>query len=270
MRGLEARELCVGIDPSNQDLDEWGLPATAEGAREFSELVLEAADKAGARVVKPQSAFFEARGSPGIRCLEDVLATARSLGLQVIMDAKRGDIGSTNEGYAACYFGEDAPQRVDALTVSPYLGVGALSALLDAAEAHSGTVFVLLATSNPEAQRLQGAVLEDGRTVADLVASEIADARDGRHPQTVGAVVGATIDPGRVRELAELLGEGAPVLMPGVGPQGGSVEAVAAADIAGGRPIVPVSRRIARRGPNIGAMVSEIDVLRSSLRSDSR
>jgi len=113
--------LCLGIDPSEKELHNWELPDSATGAKEFALRCIEAAEgRIG--IVKPQVAFFERFGSSGFLALEEVLQAARDLGLLVISDAKRGDIGSTMLGYAQAWFGDDSPLRVDALTVSPYLG----------------------------------------------------------------------------------------------------------------------------------------------------
>ena len=116
--------LCLGIDPSETELHNWDLPDSASGAREFALRCIEAAEgRLG--IIKPQVAFFERFGSSGFLALEEVLQAARDLGLVVIGDAKRGDIGSTMLGYAQAWFGDDSPLRVDALTVSPYMGFSA-------------------------------------------------------------------------------------------------------------------------------------------------
>ncbi|WP_317451953.1 orotidine-5'-phosphate decarboxylase [Microbacterium sp. NIBRBAC000506063] len=104
----EYGNLCVGIDPHGALLDAWGLDRSADGVREFGLRVVEsAAGRAG--VVKPQVAFFEAFGSAGFAALEEVLAAARAAGLLVIADAKRGDIGSTMDGYAAAWLTAGSP-----------------------------------------------------------------------------------------------------------------------------------------------------------------
>ncbi|NKY08405.1 orotidine-5'-phosphate decarboxylase, partial [Cellulomonas hominis] len=117
--------LCVGIDPHAALLDAWGLPDDAEGLRRFALTVLEAV---GGRVaaVKPQSAFFERHGAAGVAVLEEVVAAGRDTGTLVVVDAKRGDIGSTMGAYADAYLRDGSPLAGDALTVSPYLGFGSL------------------------------------------------------------------------------------------------------------------------------------------------
>ena len=142
--------LCVGIDPHEHLLTEWGLDASAAGAREFG---LRVVDAAAGRVgiVKPQVSFFERYGSAGFAALEDVLAAARAAGLLVIADAKRGDIGTTMDAYARAWLTPGSPLEADAMTVSPFLGVGSLRDTFRFALENGKGVFVLAATSNPEA-----------------------------------------------------------------------------------------------------------------------
>ncbi|MCR8671414.1 orotidine-5'-phosphate decarboxylase, partial [Agrococcus sp. HG114] len=148
--------LCVGIDPHPALLERWGVGADAPGAERFGRTVVEAAaGRVG--VIKPQVALFEALGPAGLVALERVLADARGAGLITIADAKRGDIGSTTLGYAAAWLEPGAPLEADALTASPYLGVGALEGLFAAAERAAKGVFVLAATSNPEGAAIQRA-----------------------------------------------------------------------------------------------------------------
>src|SRR5690606_26132854 len=141
--------LCVGIDPHESLLTSWNLPADAGGAREFGLRVVEAAAGRVA-VVKPQVAFYERYGSAGFAALETVMAAARHAGLIVLADAKRGDIGTTMDAYAQAWLAPGAPLEADAVTVSPYLGVGALRSTFERARDAGKGVFVLAATSNPE------------------------------------------------------------------------------------------------------------------------
>ena len=149
--------LCVGIDPHPGLLAAWGLPDDATGVRELAARVM---DAVGGRVaaVKPQSALFERHGSAGVAVLEEVVAAGRATGTIVIVDAKRGDIGSTMAAYADAYLRDGSPLAGDALTVSPYLGFGSLTPAIEAALATARGLFVLALTSNPEAPSLQHAV----------------------------------------------------------------------------------------------------------------
>jgi len=215
--------LCVGIDPHEPLLAAWGLSIDAAGAREFGLRVVEAA---AGRVgfVKPQVSFFERHGSAGLAALEDVLAAARAADVLAIADAKRGDIGSTMDAYAAAWLTPGSALEADALTVSPYLGVGALSGTFDLAGGHGKGVFVLAATSNPEATSLQRATTAAGATVsADVVAQVSArNAQDAAAGEwgSLGFVIGATVDWDEAG-LAPFT-PAAPILAPGFGFQGAS------------------------------------------------
>src|SRR5271166_1013008 len=153
--------LCAGIDPSASLLTDWGLTDDAAGLRAFGSRCVEAF--AGTvPVVKPQVAFFERHGAAGFGALEQLIAEARSAGLLVIADAKRGDIGSTMEAYAAAWLDPDSPLGADAVTAVPYLGLGALQPMVDLAAAHGRGVIVVVRSSNPEGHVLQQALTDGG------------------------------------------------------------------------------------------------------------
>ncbi|OFN35521.1 orotidine-5'-phosphate decarboxylase [Corynebacterium sp. HMSC072A04] len=248
--GAERGRLCVGIDPHPHLLEAWGLSVDVDGLRTFTLRCVEAFGETAA-VVKPQVAFFERFGSRGFAVLEEALAGLREQGCLSLADAKRGDIGSTMAGYAQAWLGEDSPLRSDAVTVSPYLGVGALSPVFDLAEHTGRGVFVLAATSNPEAVALQSLSV-DGRSVAQRVVDELAQRNaSAAGPNTtvgaLGVVVGATLE--APPALDQLNG---PVLLPGVGAQGATPadvrELTAAAPELG---FANVSRAILSQGPNV-------------------
>ncbi|KJL18739.1 orotidine 5'-phosphate decarboxylase [Microbacterium oxydans] len=213
--------LCVGIDPHAALLAAWGLPDDARGVRDFGLRTVEAAAGRVA-LVKPQVSFFERFGSRGIAALEDVLAAARAADLLVIADAKRGDIGSTMGDYARAWLTPGSPLEADALTVSPFLGVGALDGAFTLAEEHGKGVFVLAATSNPEAEGLQRAVASTGETVSGSVIDEVsarnAALTDAGEWGSFGFVIGATVDwtLAGIQPFAPV----APILAPGFGAQG--------------------------------------------------
>lgn len=247
-KALETRgPLCVGIDPHASLLLRWGLPDSVEGLRRFADTVVGAL--AGhVAVMKPQSAFFERFGAAGVSVLESTIRQARQAGTLVILDAKRGDIGSTVQAYAQAYLSPSSPMVADALTVSPYLGFGSLAPVIDEAEAHGGGVFVLALTSNPEGPSVQHARTSDGRTVGQLMIDEAA-ARNAAAPGlgSVGLVVGATVgDTGH--DLSALNG---PVLVPGLGAQGAVAE-----DLRGlfkdlhGAVVPSYSREVLSHGPS--------------------
>jgi orotidine-5'-phosphate decarboxylase len=176
--------------------------------------------------VKPQSAFFEALGADGVRVFEQVCAYAREAGLLVIADAKRGDIGSTAEGYARAFI-----PRADAVTVNPYLGRDSLEPFLAACAQQGAGIFCVVKTSNPGSADVQDVALADGRPlwqhVAELVAEWGEELVGERGLSSVGAVVGATF-PREVARARSLLPH-AVLLLPGVGAQGGDPSELAAA-----------------------------------------
>jgi orotidine-5'-phosphate decarboxylase len=213
--------LCVGIDPHQALLTSWGLSDSAAGVREFG---LRTVDAAARRVgvVKPQVSFFERFGSAGFAALEEVFAAARSAGLLVIADAKRGDIDTTMDAYAAAWLTPGSPLEADALTVNPFLGVGALESTFALAEDCGKGVFVLAATSNPEAGAVQLARTADEHTVSAAVIDEVS-ARNARSTPdgawaNIGFVIGATVDWADAG-IAEFT-PAAPILGPGFGAQG--------------------------------------------------
>lgn len=252
--------LCVGIDPHPGLLEAWDLPVDAEGIARFADTCVEAF--AGrAAVVKPQSAFFERFGSAGIAVLERTLAGLRAAGALALLDVKRGDIGSTMAAYADAYLDPASPLAADAVTVSPYLGVGSLEPAFELAARTGGGVFVLALTSNKEGPQFQHARVADGRLVAQVVVDELGHRnREGDGLGSCGIVMGATIGTSSV----DLDGLNGPILAPGVGAQGGTADDVRR--IFGGalRNVLPsVSREVLRQGPDISAMRAAVDKLAS-------
>jgi orotidine-5'-phosphate decarboxylase len=259
-------QLCVGIDPHPGILDRWDLPRDAYGLERCARTVIEAV--AGrVSVVKPQSAFFEAYGPAGVAVLAAVLADAREAGLLVLLDVKRGDIGSTMDAYAAAYLADGAPLAADAITVSPYLGVGALDGAISLAEQTGRGVYVLASTSNPEGAGIQQARTPDGTSISQSVvdaagernAAAIAAGRWG----SVGLVVGATVDPGTAPDLSRF---GGTILAPGFGAQGGTPEAMRKLfGDAYARTLPSSSRAILDAGPEVGALRAAVEQTQQSL-----
>ena len=226
--------LCVGIDPHEHLLAAWGLPATASGVRDFSLAVVDAAaGRAG--IVKPQVAFYERHGSAGYAALEEVLAAARAAGLLVIADAKRGDIGTSVAAYAEAWLTPGSPLEADAMTISAFQGVGSIAEPMRLAEAAGKGLFVLAATSNPEAESIQKAIVATGeRTGATVARAIIDDVTSFNQSQpahalgTVGLVLGATLDLASFGiDTTMPSAVPTPVLAPGFGHQGARVHDVA-------------------------------------------
>jgi orotidine 5'-phosphate decarboxylase subfamily 2 len=246
---MDARgPLCAGIDPHPSLLAAWDLPDDPDGLERFA-LVATEALAPQVSVVKPQSAFFERHGSRGIAVLEQVIGVARDAGAIVLLDGKRGDIGSTVRAYADAYLQPRSPLFVDAVTAHPYLGYESLRPFFDSAEANGCGVFVLALTSNPEGPEVQGALRPDGRTVAGGLLDRIAAANSGVEPLgSVGAVVGATV--GETGEnFARING---PVLAPGFGAQGGTAADLRRIFGAGLPNVIPAtSRGLLQAGPSV-------------------
>lgn len=254
-RAMDERgPLCVGIDPHASLLAGWGLNDDVEGLAAFSRTVVEAlADRVA--VLKPQSAFFERFGSRGIAVLEETVAAARQAGALVLMDAKRGDIGSTMAAYAATYLDPASPLFSDAVTVSPYLGFGSLRPAVDLARENGCGLFALALTSNPEGREVQHAVRADGRSVAATVLghlkAENAEAASRAELGSYGAVVGATLGDLSSYDLAI----GGPLLAPGIGAQGATPADLPEVFGDAVRNVVPsVSRGVLRHGPDVAAL----------------
>jgi orotidine-5'-phosphate decarboxylase len=249
---LDARgSLCVGIDPHAALLDAWGLPDDVAGLAQFAQRCVDALAESAA-VIKPQSAFFERFGSAGIAVLERTVADCRAAGALVLLDVKRGDIGSTMAAYAQAYLDPRSPLAADAITVSPYHGVGALQPVFDLVRDHDAGAFVLAATSNPEGPQVQHARTAAGSLVAQAVVDDIAARNaDADGLGSLGIVVGATIEAGVLR----FDGLHGPILAPGVGAQGGTADDVRRVFGAAARNVLPsVSREVLRHGPDLAGL----------------
>lgn len=249
--------LCLGIDPHPELLRAWGLPVNPDGLAAFCDTCVQAyADFA---VVKPQVAFFEAYGAAGFAVLERTIAALRDAGVLVLADAKRGDIGSTMAAYAVAWVGE-SPLAADAVTASPYLGFGSLQPLLETAAAHDRGVFVLAATSNPEGATVQRAEI-DGRAVAQTIVDQAAAVNAAQGSGSVGVVVGAT-----VTDAPDVSGLGGPVLVPGIGAQGGKISALRQLGGAAPGQLLPaVSREVLGAGPDVAALRAAGEKLRDAV-----
>lgn len=223
------RHLCAGIDPHTAILVGWGLNDDAAGAERMGREVVAAAAGVAA-CVKPQISFFERFGSAGFVALERVLADAREAGLMIVADVKRGDIGSTFTAYADAWLAPGSPLESDAMTVAPYMGFGTLAGAFPYVRDTGKGLFVLAATSNPEARSVQLARTTSDTTLASAMVAEAQLWNETEMPASavgsVGVVLGATL------ELADFgidtamrpSGPALPVLAPGFGHQGARIE----------------------------------------------
>jgi orotidine-5'-phosphate decarboxylase len=249
--------LCLGIDPSSQQLAQWGLADSALGVEQFALACVEAASEQ-ISIVKFQVAFFERFGSVGFRALESAMQAAREAGLFIIADAKRGDIGSTMNGYASAWLDRGSSLAADALTVSPYLGFDSLMPTIEFAASNGAGLFVLAATSNPEGSQTQ--LVSDS---SGTLASQIVRAVSTQRSNSVGCVIGATVDLEKY-QLDHLITEdcGFPLLVPGFGAQGARLEDVKNFGASANRVIATVSRSITGAGPQgVGAQLESARAL---------
>lgn len=215
--------LCVGIDPHKTLLPalfcEDGVP-TLDGLRHFSQNVVKAATGL-VPAIKPQAAMFEAFGPEGVAILADTAKSAQEAGLLVIMDAKRGDIGSTSAAYAKAYLGAEAPFPSDALTINPWMGIDTLMPFIDRAKETNSGLFILMRTSNGGSADLQELVTDSEfvyQNLAKKCAPLIVEAKGQSGLSSIGIVAGATV-PEQAEALRSLL-PSAPFLIPGFGAQG--------------------------------------------------
>jgi orotidine-5'-phosphate decarboxylase len=245
--------LVFGADPHGPVLEKWGLTDDPDGLDRFADIVL-AGVTGAAGIIKPQSAFFERHGWRGIRTLTRLAAGAREAGILVILDVKRGDVGSTNDAYAQAYLGDDAPIQADAITVSPYLGLAAMGSLIDRAHQSCACLIVVIRSSNPEGRAVQAARVGSGGTVEEHILGEIRAINARLAPGAVGPV-GAVIGPFPDQPPLDLAAANALFLVPGVGAQGATAADVAATFAAcPGRVLPSASRSLLAAGPDANAM----------------
>lgn len=271
----ERGPVCVGVDPHPGLLADWGLSDDPAGLREFSARVL---DAVGGRVaaIKPQTAFFERHGSKGLAVLEELLERAKAADTLTIVDAKRGDIGSTMSAYADAFLRDGSPLAGDALTVSPYLGFGSLQPAIDLALTTGRGLFVLCLTSNPEGAQVQHARAAGDDAPGMSVAAQIADAaaavNSGATPLgSIGLVVGATISDGAQTSGTDLAAVNGPLLAPGVGAQGGgAAELRAVFGPVRHQVLASTSRGVLRAGPQISDLRRAADDATSAARAALR
>lgn len=263
-------QLCVGIDPHAALLEDWGLGDNVEGLRTFAMKVLEASvGRVG--VIKPQVSFFERFGSKGFAVLEELATAAASTDVLVIMDAKRGDIGTTMDGYFDAWLSRSAPFVCDALTVSPYLGFDSLAEVFAHSIENGKGIFVLAATSNPEGKSLQKAQIDGVTIAADIMNRLEKYNRVNLDPSgrlgNFGAVVGATLNLQSVG-LGHLYSDQllSPILAPGFGAQGAELaDCGELFGAAAGRVLASVSRSVLSAGSS--GLVSAIETANRELMS---
>jgi len=241
--------LCAGIDPHSSLLHDWGLDDDVAGLERFALAAVEGLAP-HVSVIKPQSAFYERFGSRGIAVLERVIVESRAAGALVLLDVKRGDIGSTSQAYADAYLDPASPLACDAITLSPFLGFGSLDPFVQTARRFEAGLFVLALTSNEEGPQVQHARTEGGGTVAAMMLEQLGRLNADAEPLgSFGAVVGATIAAPDETSGVDFAFNG-PILAPGFGAQGGTThDIVRIFGSAAARVLPSTSREILRQGP---------------------
>lgn len=262
----ERGRLCAGIDPHASLLHDWGLNDDLAGLERFALTAVEGLAP-HVPVVKPQSAFYERFGSRGVAVLERVIAESKAAGALVLLDIKRGDIGSTSQAYADAYLDPASPLGSDAVTVSPYLGFGSLTPFVETATKFDAGLFVLALTSNKEGPEVQHATVEDGRSVGRVMLDHLRRLNESETPLgSFGAVVGATIDGADGAGVAYDFGFNGPILAPGFGEQGGTPGDLARIfGPANANVVASTSRGLLRKGPDVTALRDEALRLRDEL-----
>ena len=260
--------LAFGLDPSADLLDAWGLGDSADGLDRFADIVLEAA--AGAvGLVKPQSAFYERHGWRGVRTLQRIVASAREAGLLVILDIKRGDVGSTNDAYAEAYLGKGAPLAADAITVHPYLGLGAMGTFVSRAAESGSCLLIVTRSSNPDGRQIQAAVAGNcgERSVEQDLLLQIGALNAALAPGEIGPV-GAVIGPTHMTPRLDLAAANCLFLAPGVGAQGATPGDVATVFAACRDRVMPsASRSLLSAGPQVRRLRDAVSALAAEFRT---
>jgi orotidine-5'-phosphate decarboxylase len=264
--------LVFGLDPAADLMAAWGLGDSADGLDRFADIVLEAAVGA-VGLVKPQSAFYERHGWRGVRTLDRLISGAREAGLLVILDVKRGDVGTTNDAYAEAYLGKGAPMAADAVTVHPYLGLGAMGTFVSRAAESGSCLLVVTRSSNPEGRSVQAALtshdrsLDRGRSVEEDLLLEIGVLNARLAPGELGPV-GAVIGPTLMQPELDLAAVQGLFLAPGVGAQGATPADVSTVFSACPDRVMPsASRSLLAAGPDVSRLRDAIAALAADFRA---
>ncbi|WP_455482182.1 orotidine-5'-phosphate decarboxylase [Bartonella sp. B35(2025)] len=252
--------LCVGLDPTSEALEAWcgydNLDALEKYCIEYLNILV-----GKLAIIKPQLAFFERFGAEGFKVLEKVINICRNNNILILLDAKRSDISTTMYGYAQAYFSMKSKLRVDAITVTPFLGFDTLLPLIDEAAKNGAYVFVVTASSNPEGRYLQNALVNN-ITLYQYLANDIKKINTELYPEVkpCGAVVGAT-QANLSDDFYETLSS-ALLLSPGIGSQGATMEDLYARSVT--KNIIPtISRALSSLGNDKDKILSVLSKYKS-------
>jgi len=259
--------LVMGADPHGPVLRSWGLTDDADGLERFTAIVLEAASGT-VGLIKPQSAFYERHGWRGIRALTRLAESARAAGILVVLDVKRGDVGSTNDAYAQAYLGPGAPIEADAVTVHPYLGLAAMGEFTARAYEAGSCLLVVNRSTNPEGRAVQAAIdPRRGRSVEQQLLDDIGELNAKLAPGGIGPV-GAVVGPARIDPPLDLAAANALFLAPGVGAQGATPADVARTFAQCPDRVMPsASRSLLAAGPDPATLGGAAATLNDELRA---
>jgi orotidine-5'-phosphate decarboxylase len=246
--------LVWGLDPSAALLEDWGLGDNPDGLDRFADIMLATAPGT-VGLVKPQSAFYERHGWRGIATLQRLIEGVRGAGLLVILDIKRGDVGSTNDAYAEAYLGKGAPLAADAITVHPYLGFAAMGTYVSRAAESGSCLLVVTRSSNPEGRAIQAALLAgQARSVEEDLLAQIGRINLRLAPAGIGPV-GAVVGPTHIEPQLDLAAARCLYLAPGVGAQGATAADVARVFAACADRVMPsASRSLLSAGPDVSKL----------------
>ena len=257
--------LVWGLDPSAELLESWGFSDSPDGLDRFADLMIEAVPGV-VGLVKPQSAFYERHGWRGIRTLQRLIEGMRSAGVLAVLDVKRGDVGTTNAAYAETFLGPGAPLEADAVTVHPYLGLGAMDAFVSLAHSSGACLLVVTRSTNPQGRVVQAARGDDGLSVEAALLAEIGRLNAELAPGQIGPV-GAVVGSAHLEPSLDLAAANAIFLAPGVGTQGATSSDVARTFAACPDRVMPsASRSLLAAGPAIAALRDAAHALAAELR----
>jgi len=246
-------------------LDSWGVGDTPDGLDRFADIALSAATGT-VGLVKLQAAFYERHGWRGFRTLQRLIADGRGAGLLVIVDAKRGDVGTTNDAYAEAFLGADAPLSADALTVHPYLGVGAMGSFIARAHESGSCLLIVTRSSNPEGRAIQSADAASGHSVEATLLREIGELNTRLAPGEIGPI-GAVVGPTHIEPTLDLPSSHGLYLSPGVGAQGATPSDVARVFAACPDRVIPsASRSLLAGGPDPNRLRDTVAALATEFR----
>ena len=236
--------LCIGLDPDSNKLPE-GITKDIDGIEKFLKAIIDATNDLVC-AYKPNSAFYEQFGAEGMTLLQNIIEYVPD-NIPVILDAKRGDIGNTSRMYAISAFEH---LKADALTVNPYMGYDCVKPFLDYKDKG---VIILCLTSNPSSEDFQKLTTKSNNN-SKMIYERVAEkAVSWNTNGNVGLVIGAT-SPSQLSSVRDTVGDGIPILIPGIGAQGGDLEKSlkAGSNKAGQLAIINVSRSVlyASKGSN--------------------